>query len=212
MTFWMPGHTAFQENGGPRVDLGGNGGISGCVNILGVEVCGQIGGGGTVPTGNPSGGDGGFTPLQDPGCPSGTVWNSVLATCVDIGAAFPGGDPLFQPPATNGCPNGGIPKVATQHMVTPILWKAQYGCQPAKGYRLNKSAYFRLDPSSGRIVRVGKEMAWVHGRRRNAANLRATDRAASRLKSAKDYASSLGRVQIKTKADWKAEKARRKKK
>ncbi len=181
-------------------------GIAGCVNIFGVEICGNLPlpGGPTAPS--PEIPPTGFSPID---CPEGTFWSVTLQRCVDPSAAFPGGDPLFFPGSPNGngaCPAGGVPKVQTTKMVTPILWLTQFKCKPGTGYRLNKSAFWRMDPARGQVVRVGEGQAWVKGRRRNPSNMRATDRAASRVKMAKDAAISLGRITVQTKAEFKAKR------
>jgi len=190
-------------------------GISGCVNVFGQEICANLplpgSPGAPSPEIPPTGGTP-FAPSID--CPEGSFWSVTLQRCVDPSAAFPGGDPFIFPGSPNGngaCPAGGVPKVQTTRMVTPILWLTQFRCKPGTGYRLNKSAFWRMDPARGQVVRIGEGQAWVRGRRKNPSNMRATDNAASRVLIAKNAMQSLGRITVKSKADFKAQRQRRKK-
>jgi len=63
---------------------------------------------------------------------------------------------------------------------------------PVSGYHWNKSGYFL---KSGAYVHPGTKM--VKNRRRNPANPRATSNAITRIKGAKRYAKSLGRITIR---------------
>lgn len=66
------------------------------------------------------------------------------------------------------------------------------------GYHLNKADYFLRD---GTFVPKGTK--WVKNRRRNPANSKATNRAISRVASAKKHASNLSRVTIRKKSSCK---------
>jgi hypothetical protein len=68
------------------------------------------------------------------------------------------------------------------------------GMKPPSGYHYNKSDYFLRD---GTFVPAGTKL--VKNRRRNPANSRATNRAISRVASAKKHAKDLGRITIREK-------------
>lgn len=86
----------------------------------------------------------------------------------------------------------------TQFMadVTPAI-----GCP--KGYKPNKSAYYRriVTPGNpeGILVHVAPGSRCVRIRKRNAANPRAADRAIGRIESAKRFARRMDRVTVKPK-------------
>lgn len=110
-------------------------------------------------------------------------------------AAMPGvgiqGLPTFQQapqkvPGVAGLLQRGIPGGETG-----------YTCpagKPPSGYHVNKSSYWLMD---GTFVPEGTK--WVKNRRRNPANSRATNRAISRVASAKKHAQTLSRITIRAK-------------
>ena len=93
--------------------------------------------------------------------------------------------------------NPQLPAVqAGMRVVRPILWVQQY---PGgfKGFRKNKSTYFRVDPSTGQTVRIPAGSTWVKRRTRNPQNSSANSRAMSRLEAAKRSQKDLNRVTIR---------------
>lgn len=72
------------------------------------------------------------------------------------------------------------------------------GCLP--GFRPNKSAYYETSPAGG-VIYHPPGTKCVKSRRRNPANARATDRAISRITSAKRLARKLGRITIRKECD-----------
>jgi len=68
------------------------------------------------------------------------------------------------------------------------------GMKPPSGYHFNKSDYFLRD---GTFVPAGTKL--VKNRRRNPANSKATNRAISRVASAKKHAKDLSRITIRSK-------------
>ena len=109
----------------------------------------------------------------------------------------PSGTPRFPGPGDRaGVPPGGRftgPTVITSAtgdtaVVVPssrdaILWIRDYPQQP-KGYRKNKSAYYRDDPQTGQPVRIPRGTVWVRNRYRNPLNAKAARKAANRLDAA----------------------------
>jgi hypothetical protein len=120
----------------------------------------------------------GIQERREPRCGPGGFF--IGGKCVYPGDVFPGGDPFITPgpgavePRARenaGAVNGGCPS----------------------GYHPNKTGYYTQRGY------VPKGSRCVKNRRRNPANPRANDRAISRVKSAKRYAATLGRITIRDK-------------
>ena len=145
--------------------------LPGPVGAIAGTIAGTIAGrgAGQVPTSLPVARDA-FTISrlqQQQRCPPGSTM--ILGKCVNIGGAFPGGDPLFPARvAANGA------------MVAP------------SGFHLNKSDYFLRD---GTFIPAGTRL--VKNRRRNPNNPRANSRALARITSAKKAQKALESVTIK---------------
>lgn len=71
---------------------------------------------------------------------------------------------------------------------------AEAGALGPKGFHLNKTGYFL---QTGEFVEPRTK--WVRNRRRNPGNMRAADRAITRIESAKRMASRLGRITVRKK-------------
>jgi len=92
-------------------------------------------------------------------------------------------------------PRGAAPPPMFQVEPGMSYATANGGCPPGAsggGYHLNKSSYFLV---SGQFIEKGSQ--WVRNRKRNPANARATSRAISRVKSAKNYAKALSAITIR---------------
>lgn len=187
---WGTGGT----NTGPGINFG-PGGISGCANVGGVQVCGEIpfgDGGGTPPSDTPPAGSMPGTNLSPSGgstCPDGYVEIGGQCFATSVGAYAPGGQPATVPSS-----NGGVPKVPAVRMVTPILPASM---PKPSGYCLNKSGYYRRDPLDGGAIKyIPPKSVWRRYRRTNPGNSKAVSRALSRIKGAKNMAKSLSDVRI----------------
>jgi len=92
-----------------------------------------------------------------------------------------------------------VPKPGVMGAVERFLPGGETGYQPAgpapSGYHWNKADYFLRD---GTFVAKGTKL--VKNRRRNPANSKATNRAISRVASAKKHAQTLSRITIRKKA------------
>lgn len=89
------------------------------------------------------------------------------------------------------------PGVSEERLITDIT--PAIACP--KGYRPNKSAYYRRlkTPGNpdGQLIYVTPKSRCVRIRKRNAANPRAADRAIGRIKSAKRFAKKMGSITIR---------------
>ena len=68
-----------------------------------------------------------------------------------------------------------------------------------KGYRPNKSSYYRTNPSTGQVVYIPARTVWVRERRMNPLNPRAGSRAITRLSATKRAIQAFDRVTIRCK-------------
>lgn len=177
------GQTVPWGTGGTNTGINfGPGGISGCANIGGVQVCGEIpfGGGDSPPQDTPPAGSMPGTNLS-PGagstCPDGYVEIGGQCFATSVGAYAPGGQPATVPST-----NGAVPKVPSVQMVTPIL-PASMPKPP--GYCLNKSGYYRRDPLDGGAIKyIPPKSVWRRYRRKNPMNAKALSRALKRVEGA----------------------------
>jgi len=107
-----------------------------------------------------------------------------------IGPARPGvGTPVTRTPGLRGFAQRLIPGGATGFEVAG----AAPGQLPPRGFHLNKTGYFLI---TGEFVEPFSR--FVRNRRRNAGNMRAADRAISRIESAKRMAKRLGRITVRS--------------
>lgn len=92
-----------------------------------------------------------------------------------------------------------VPKPGAMGAIQRFLPGGESGYMPAgpspSGYHWNKADYFLRD---GTFVPKGTKL--VKNRRRNPANIRATNRAISRVASAKKHAQTLSRITIRKKS------------
>jgi len=107
-----------------------------------------------------------------------------------IGPARPGvGTPVTRTPGLRGFAQRLIPGGATGFEVAG----AAPGMLPPRGFHLNKTGYFL---QTGEFVEPFSR--FVRNRRRNPGNMRAADRAISRIESAKRMAKRLGRITVRS--------------
>ena len=156
--------------------------------------------GGFLPGGVPRGTRG---PMQRPGGmpggpsrfvgPAAIGGGAVVGTAMTRGMRGPGA--VGPPPSTALVPRGQMAMtVPGQRM--PILW-VQENPMGFKGYRRNKSSYYRTDPATGQVVHVPKGTAWVRYRRTNPLNPRAASRAIRRIEAGKRATEEFKRITIR---------------
>lgn len=96
--------------------------------------------------------------------------------------------PVVRTPGIRGAAQRLLPGGATGFEVQPSAVTAA----ATPGFHINKSSYFL---QSGEFVPAGSRL--VRNRRRNPGNMRAADRAISRIESAKRMAKRLGRITVR---------------
>jgi hypothetical protein len=96
--------------------------------------------------------------------------------------------PIIKKPGARGAVERVLPGGESGYMVQGMAGPAP------SGYHWNKADYFLRD---GTFIPKGSKL--VKNRRRNPANIKATNRAISRVASAKKHAQTLGRVTIRKK-------------
>lgn len=105
-------------------------------------------------------------------------------------------DQMFQQPTGTGMTPYSPPGIAVD--TTPAV-----ACP--KGYKPNKSGYYRVIKSpgnpTGTVYYIQPKSRCVKIRKRNAANPRAADRAVSRIESAKRFATRMNRITVRKKCD-----------
>lgn len=102
--------------------------------------------------------------------------------------------PVVKTPGVRGAVQRLLPGGATGFEVAAMATNGGIGCP--SGYRPNKSDYFLRD---GSFVAAGTRCVKI--RRRNPGNMRAADRAISRITSAKNMAKRLGRITVRKSCD-----------
>jgi len=117
------------------------------------------------------------------------------ATPSTFGPARPGiGTPVTRVPGIRGSLQRLLPGGATGFETVA----GGNGLIVPKGFHLNKTGYFLSSPEEfGTFVAPGTR--FVRNRRRNPGNMRAADRAITRIEGAKRMAKRLGRISIRKK-------------
>jgi len=135
---------------------------------------------------------GGF---QVPGRVSSAVPLAGARRLQGFGPARPGtGTPVTRTPGIRGAVQRLLPGGATGFEVAG----AAGGVLPPRGFHLNKTGYFLTSPEEfGTFVEPLSR--FVRNRRRNPGNMRAADRAISRIESAKRMAKRLSRITVRKK-------------
>jgi len=113
-----------------------------------------------------------------------------------FGPARPGiGTPVTRTPGIRGLAQRILPGGATGFEVAGQA--AGGGMLPPRGFHLNKTGYFLTSAAEfGQFVEPFSR--FVRNRRRNPGNMRAADRAISRIESAKRMAKRLSRITVRS--------------